>query len=90
MANLQSLWTYALVNNTITITSDFNFTRVSFVLVAGVGTYQGGLTANAIPSIPCSLKVGQSVEIDCTTNAIFNDLILDTSAGGEIQIIGRG
>lgn len=90
MANIQSLWTYALVNDILVITQNFNFTKISFVLVSGSGTYKGGLTANAIPSQPCSLTIGQAVEIDVSTSAIFNDLTLDTSMGGEIQIIGRG
>jgi hypothetical protein len=90
MANLQSIWTYSLVNDVITITSDFNFTRISFLLISGTGTYKGGLTSNAIPSAPCTLQVGQSVEIDLSTSAILNTIILDTTTGGEIQIIGRG
>ena len=90
MANLQSIWTYSLVNDVITITSNFNFTRISFILVSGTGTYQGGLTANGLPSQPCTLQVGQSVEIDLSTSSILDTIILDSTAGGEIQIIARG
>ena len=86
--NLQTIWTYSLQNNSITITSDFNFIRLSFILLSGTGKYKGGLTANGIASTWCDLVVGQTIEIDVTTSSILNNLELVTT--GEIQIIGRG
>ena len=90
MANLQTIWTYELLDSTITINSDFNFTRLSFILVSGSGSYTGGLTANAIPSTPCNLLLGQSVELDISSFSIIDSITLDTTPGGVIHIIGRG
>ena len=90
MANLQTIWTYTLKNEVLTITSDFNFTKLSFILISGKGTYLGGLTANAIPSTPCNLLLGQSVELDISSFSIIDSITLDTTPGGVIHIIGRG
>ena len=86
--NIQTIWTYSLQNDSIVITSDFNFTRVSFILISGTGKYKGGLTANGVASTFCDLVVGQSIQIDISTSSIINNIELTTT--GEIQIIGRG
>jgi hypothetical protein len=83
----QTVWTYELNNNSITIDRNFGLTIISFTLISGVGFYQGASLANGIASSPVNLVVGQAVTICSDSNNPLDQFLISTS--GVIAIIGK-
>ena len=87
----QQFYTSVLSTSSFTITADMSILSVSFVLTAGSGSFYGTLIIDGtyFPSaIP--LTIGQSVTISSDTGQPIEGLTIDSSGGGDINIIARG
>jgi hypothetical protein len=77
----QKIWTYELVNNTLTIDETFGLTIVSMVLTAGAATILGDYQANGLPPAPIPLVVGQPITISSDGNNLLGTTVIDAAAG---------
>ena len=86
----QEFYTNVLVDDTFTFTADMGILSVSFVLVAGAGSFIGTLNINGInPSQAVKLTTDQAVTISSDTGQPIDGLTIDCSGGGTINIIAR-
>jgi hypothetical protein len=86
----QQFYTNVLSNNTFTFNSDMGILSVSFVLTAGTGYFYGTLTIDGTYfSTPIPLTIGQAVTISSDTGQPIDGLTIDSSLGGDINIIAR-
>jgi hypothetical protein len=79
-------WTYALNNNTLIITEDFNLRNISVVLVSGSGYISGTTFANGIASTNVNLALNTPVTI--STGSVNSIGGLEISTSGTINIVG--
>jgi hypothetical protein len=89
MALTQQYWTFELVNDSITITSDFAFSVISVVLTTGTGTILGSLSPNGISSTPLTLLQNLTVTFGAGTPYPLEGITIDTTGGGIVYIIAR-
>lgn len=84
----QKIWTYELVNNTMSIDTTFGLTILSLVLTAGAGTVTGSYSADGYAPSPIPLVVGQPITISSDGNNLLGDFFIDATAGN-ISIMGK-
>lgn len=91
MITVSKIWTYVLVNSTITISPSvgLNFRVVSFVLRSGSGSFSGALNMGAgLDSAPIPLIEDEPVTIGTDSTNSLDGLII-SAVGGVVDIIGR-
>jgi hypothetical protein len=84
----QKIWTYELVNNSITIDETFGLTIVSIVLTAGAATVLGSYQANGLPPAPIPLVVGQPITISSDGNNLLDNFVVDATLG-TVSLMGK-
>lgn len=84
-----NVWTYTLTNDSLTISSSDNATRVSVICRLGSITVVGNASFQSIASDPVQLNEGQGVTL--TASAVSNPIdgvtITSASAGDIAEII---
>lgn len=84
-----NVWTYTLANDSLTISSSDNATRVSVICRLGSITVVGNASFQSIASDPVQLNEGQGVTL--TASAVSNPIdgvtITSASAGDIAEII---
>lgn len=85
----QKIWTYELIDNTLTIDETFGLTIVSMVLTNGAATVLGSYQANGLPPAPIPLVVGQPITISSDGNNLLDNFVIDASSGGNVSFIGK-
>lgn len=78
-------WTYALNNDTIIITEEFNLRNISVVLVSGAGYISGTIFTNGIASTNINLALNTPVTI--STGSVNSISGLEISTTGTINIV---
>lgn len=89
MANLGSVFTYTLVDNTMYIDGTYNLTIVSVKLISGIGIIRGQQAVPVWGTGNLDLIIGEPVTISTKTNSILNGITIDCSGGGVIQIVAE-
>lgn len=84
----QKFWTYELGGGTLMIDETYQFTSLSVICTAGVGTIKGTVIAGGVPSTSITLNVGMPITIHSDSNNLISGLEIDGS-GGQISIIGK-
>jgi hypothetical protein len=83
----KKFWTFTLIADDLTITSDFGITDLSVELISGEGTIKGTMVCNEIEPTAIELKIGDPVLISTNSLALVNEIIISTD--GVINLIGR-
>lgn len=90
MAGLgQKIYTQVLSTDVFVFTQDMGILGISVNLVSGIGTISGTLSIGLNTSVPIDLIVGQAITITSDSGNPLQDITIDCTGGGVINILAR-
>jgi hypothetical protein len=90
MAGLgQKIYTQVLSTNVFVFTQDMGILGISVNLVSGIGTISGTLSIGLNTSVPIDLIIGQPITITSDSGNPLQDITIDCTGGGVINILAR-
>lgn len=90
MAGLgQKIYTNVLSTDVFVFTKDMGILGISVCLVSGVGTISGTLSIGLNTSTPIDLIVGQAITITSDSGNPLEEITVDCTGGGVINILAR-
>ena len=87
MALTETVGTYTLTSNILTIISDWGVRNISLLLVSGTVTYTGTMKLGA--TLPNALTLVAGTPLNLTFDFPIDGLIIDASAGEVTIITGK-
>lgn len=85
----EKIHTQVLTNASLTIVQGWGIRTVSLLLVSGVGEFSGTLQMGPYSSMPIALQIGVPIKINSESAYPLDGVLIDCSAGGVIDIMGR-
>lgn len=88
-AQNQTVWTYQVVNSSLTITADFGLRSISLYLASGGAIISGTKEVLGVPSTNLTLQNSFPITIASDSAGVLEGITIDASPTGVVYIIGR-
>ena len=85
----QKIYTQVLSTDVFVFTKDMGILGISVCLVSGVGIISGTLSIGLNTSTPIDLIIGQAITITSDSGNPLQDITIDCTGGGVINILAR-